>query len=129
MKVMILAAGRGQRMGDLTAQRPKPLLTVGGLPIIVHLIKQLRQRGLPTPIYVLSSNKDEDLQREGDSEVDRQQRDDQQHVDPGDHPPRVPKEGRGGDEVAQHDFLIQAGELGYAGGIADGGVPGKTGAG
>jgi MurNAc alpha-1-phosphate uridylyltransferase len=46
MKVMILAAGRGQRMRELTENCPKPLLKIGNKPIIVHLIEQLRSAGL-----------------------------------------------------------------------------------
>jgi len=34
MKAMILAAGRGKRMGALTADRPKPLLRVGSDSLI-----------------------------------------------------------------------------------------------
>ena len=46
MKAMILAAGRGQRMGKLTDDLPKPLLTVGGVPIIERMIKQLAAAGI-----------------------------------------------------------------------------------
>lgn len=43
---MILAAGRGERMRPLTERVPKPLLPVGGRPLIVHLIERLARAGL-----------------------------------------------------------------------------------
>lgn len=45
MKVMILAAGRGERMRPLTENTPKPLLPVGGKPLIEYLIESLNQAG------------------------------------------------------------------------------------
>ena len=45
MKVMILAAGRGERMRPLTDHTPKPLLLVAGKPIIEHTITQLVTAG------------------------------------------------------------------------------------
>ncbi len=45
MKVMLLAAGRGERMQPLTDEVPKPLLTVGGKPLIVHLVEALVAEG------------------------------------------------------------------------------------
>jgi MurNAc alpha-1-phosphate uridylyltransferase len=46
MKVMILAAGRGERMRPLSDTVPKPLLEAGGKPLIVHLIERLARAGL-----------------------------------------------------------------------------------
>ena len=35
---VLLAAGRGKRLGDLTADTPKPLLDIAGSPLISHIV-------------------------------------------------------------------------------------------
>jgi MurNAc alpha-1-phosphate uridylyltransferase len=45
MKVMVLAAGRGERMRPLTDEVPKPLLEACGKPLIVHLVEALVTEG------------------------------------------------------------------------------------
>jgi len=54
MKAMILAAGLGNRMRPLTLYKPKPLLEVGGKPLIVWHIEKLKQIGV-TEIVINSA--------------------------------------------------------------------------
>ncbi|MGK2938006.1 MAG: glucose-1-phosphate cytidylyltransferase [Solirubrobacteraceae bacterium] len=41
MKAVILAGGRGTRLAEETSTRPKPMVEVGGKPILWHIMKQL----------------------------------------------------------------------------------------
>src|SRR5579864_532417 len=45
MKAVVLAAGHGTRLGVMTAQTPKPALSVGGRPIIAHVLGHLARCG------------------------------------------------------------------------------------
>src|SRR5579884_3179881 len=38
---VILAAGRGTRMGEMTREMPKPMLPVQGKPLVEHIVERL----------------------------------------------------------------------------------------
>jgi NDP-sugar pyrophosphorylase family protein len=51
-KAVVLAAGRGTRMKQLTDDRPKPMLPIGGKPILEHMLDRLRAAGFTETLIV-----------------------------------------------------------------------------
>jgi UDP-N-acetylglucosamine diphosphorylase / glucose-1-phosphate thymidylyltransferase / UDP-N-acetylgalactosamine diphosphorylase / glucosamine-1-phosphate N-acetyltransferase / galactosamine-1-phosphate N-acetyltransferase len=49
---VLLAAGRGKRLGALTTDTPKPLLDIAGAPLILHIVDALAGAGLTRFIVV-----------------------------------------------------------------------------
>src|SRR5208282_4569601 len=45
MKAMVLCAGYGTRLGDLTREVPKPMLSVGDRPMLEHILCHLKRHG------------------------------------------------------------------------------------
>lgn len=52
-KAVLLAAGRGTRMRDLTRELPKPMLEVRGKPVLQHIVERLRDIGLTNLLIVV----------------------------------------------------------------------------
>jgi glucose-1-phosphate cytidylyltransferase len=46
MKVVILAGGRGSRLAEETVVRPKPMVEIGGMPILWHIMKIYSSYGI-----------------------------------------------------------------------------------
>lgn len=57
MKVIILAAGYATRLYPLTMDRAKPLLPIGGQPIINYIINGLSEVNLVSDVYIVTNNK------------------------------------------------------------------------
>jgi len=54
MKAVILAAGKGTRMGDLTANLPKPMMAVEGKPVLEHIVEGLRDEAGITDFFIIT---------------------------------------------------------------------------
>lgn len=57
MKAIILAAGYGTRLGELTKNKAKPLLEVAGKPLIEYIIDKILEISSVNEIIVVSNNK------------------------------------------------------------------------
>ena len=45
MKVVILAGGKGTRISEESKMRPKPMVEIGGRPILWHIMRQYAAYG------------------------------------------------------------------------------------
>lgn len=52
MKAVILAAGRGTRLGALTKDTPKPMIQVAGKPLLEHIIRFILRAGVSEFVLV-----------------------------------------------------------------------------
>jgi dTDP-glucose pyrophosphorylase len=57
-KAVVLAAGRGTRMRELTAEVPKPMIEVRGKPVLQHIVEGLRDAGMPELLIVVGYHAD-----------------------------------------------------------------------
>ena len=46
MKAVILAGGYGTRISEESANRPKPMIEIGGKPILWHILKHYSFHGV-----------------------------------------------------------------------------------
>jgi MurNAc alpha-1-phosphate uridylyltransferase len=68
MKAMILAAGLGTRMRPLTDTCPKPLLPVGGKPLIEHHLARLAHAGIKEVVINVSYRAEQIIAALGDGQ-------------------------------------------------------------
>jgi NDP-sugar pyrophosphorylase family protein len=54
MKAVILAAGKGTRMGELTANLPKPMVLVEGKPVLEHIVAGLRDEAGIRDFFIIT---------------------------------------------------------------------------
>ena len=45
MKVVLLAGGFGTRIAEESVYRPKPMVEIGGMPILLHIMKEYSTYG------------------------------------------------------------------------------------
>lgn len=57
-KAVLLAAGRGTRMREMTADIPKPMLEVRGKPVLQHIVQGLRDAGVSEFLIIVGYRAD-----------------------------------------------------------------------
>src|SRR6476646_4789866 len=57
-QAVLLAAGRGTRMRELTAELPKPMIKVQGKPILLHIVEGLQAAGIKNFLIIVGYHGD-----------------------------------------------------------------------
>ena len=57
-KAILLAAGRGTRMRELTLDLPKPMIEVRGKPVLQHIVEGLRDAGVRNFLVIVGYRAD-----------------------------------------------------------------------
>jgi D-glycero-D-manno-heptose 1,7-bisphosphate phosphatase len=57
-QAVIVAGGRGSRLGALTSETPKPLLEVGGRPFIEHLLFEIARFGVDQAVLLVGPHRE-----------------------------------------------------------------------
>jgi UDP-N-acetylglucosamine diphosphorylase / glucose-1-phosphate thymidylyltransferase / UDP-N-acetylgalactosamine diphosphorylase / glucosamine-1-phosphate N-acetyltransferase / galactosamine-1-phosphate N-acetyltransferase len=57
-RAVLLAAGRGTRMRELTAELPKPMIKVRGKPILLHIVEGLQTAGIKNFLIIVGYHGD-----------------------------------------------------------------------
>jgi UDP-N-acetylglucosamine diphosphorylase / glucose-1-phosphate thymidylyltransferase / UDP-N-acetylgalactosamine diphosphorylase / glucosamine-1-phosphate N-acetyltransferase / galactosamine-1-phosphate N-acetyltransferase len=65
-KAVVLAAGRGTRMRELTVSRPKPMVEVSGRPVLSYILEGLRDAGVRKILVVIGYKKEVVMNHFGD---------------------------------------------------------------
>ena len=58
MKTVILAGGLGTRLSEETSARPKPMVEIGGMPILWHIMKMYGAAGFDEFVLALGYKSD-----------------------------------------------------------------------
>ena len=66
MQAVILAGGRGTRLGDMTLEIPKPMLLLEDKPLLHHQVNLLRKYGIKDIIILVNYLKDPIINYFGD---------------------------------------------------------------
>ncbi|XP_017771539.1 PREDICTED: translation initiation factor eIF-2B subunit gamma [Nicrophorus vespilloides] len=61
-QAVILAAGKGSRMPELTAEKPKCILPIGGKPLVWYPLFKLQQLGFTETIMIVCESQKQDIQ-------------------------------------------------------------------
>lgn len=65
-QAVILAGGRGTRLGNLTSQTPKPLLPVGGRPFLEYVVWNLKRFGIGRFLFSVGYHSEQIIEHFGD---------------------------------------------------------------